>query len=88
MVVRQMLIQQLQASYDAVEITGVEPQDWPNGCLGLPAADEMCTESLVPGYRVTLAANGQTYIYRTDAEANMIRLETAPAPQIGDLLLR
>jgi hypothetical protein len=88
MVVRQRLVQQLQANFDAVDVTAVEPQDWPNGCLGLPAADELCTEAIVPGYRVTLAAHGETYIYRTDAEAVMIRLESAPAPQIGELLLR
>jgi hypothetical protein len=88
MVVRQMLMQQLQANFDAVEITSVEAQDWPDGCLGLPAAGEMCAQAVVPGYAVTLTANGQTYVYRTDAEANVIRLETAPAPEIGALLLQ
>ena len=88
MVVRQMLVQQLQANYNDVALAAVEPQEWPNGCLGLPAEGEMCAEAIVPGYWVTLTAGGQTYSYRTDAEANTIRLEAAPVPQIGESLLQ
>lgn len=87
MVVRQMLMQQLQVTFDAVEIVAVEEAEWPGGCLGLPAEEEACTLAIVPGYRVVLAVNGEQYIFRTDLDANVIRLESAPDAQIGETVI-
>jgi hypothetical protein len=87
MVVRQMLMQQLQANFDEIEIVEVEEAEWPDGCLGLPAENEMCTLAIVPGYRVVLEVNGDQYVFRTDREAHVIRLESAPEAQIGETLV-
>ncbi len=85
MTVRQMLMQQVEADFDAVTIESVEAMEWPNGCLGLATPNEMCTQMIVPGYRVVLSVNGEQFVYRTDENANTIRLESAPQPQIGDV---
>lgn len=87
MTVRQMLMQQVQANFDAIEVVAVEESEWPDGCLGLPATNEACTLALVPGYRVVLAVNGVQYVYRTDATASVIRMAEAPQPQIGDAVI-
>lgn len=70
----------------AAEIVAVEEVEWPDGCLGLPAEDELCTEAVVPGYRVLLATGDAEYVYRTDAEVTTVRLAIAPPPQIGPLV--
>lgn len=87
MVVRQMLMQQLGADFNAIEFVEVAQVDWPDGCLGLAAENELCTAMIVPGYRVVLAVNGEHYAFRTDAEVTTIRLESAPEAQIGDVIV-
>jgi hypothetical protein len=87
MIVRQMLMQQLQANFDEIEIVEVEQTEWPGGCLGLPAENEMCTMAIVPGYRVVLAVNGAEYVFRTDLDGSVIRLESAPEAQIGESVI-
>lgn len=51
-------------------------ETWPNGCLGLPTAGEMCTMALVPGWRVEVSNGQQTWVYRTDQMARVIRAES------------
>jgi hypothetical protein len=87
MVVRQMLMQQLQVDFDDIQVVSVEAVEWTDGCLGLGGPAESCLQAIVPGYRVTLSVEGQTYIYRTDAEANAIRLEEGPTAQIGQPMI-
>lgn len=36
---------------------------WPNSALGCPEPDMMYTQALVPGYRIRLTADGDTYHY-------------------------
>lgn len=86
MVVRQMLMQQLQANFDEIEIVAVEEVEWPDGCLGLPADGEFCTLAMVPGYRIVLEVNGDQYVFRTNLDASVIRLESAPEAQIGEIV--
>jgi hypothetical protein len=49
---------------------------WPNGCLGLAKADEMCTQMMVPGWRIVFSNGTQRWAYRTDATGRNYRLET------------
>jgi hypothetical protein len=50
-------------------------QDWPNACLGLAAAGEMCAEVITPGYAITLVYGGTEYHYRTDVRGTIVRAE-------------
>jgi hypothetical protein len=81
------LANQLGLPVDQVGILSVEPQQWPDGCLGLPSPGEMCAMHVVPGYRVVLKAGEQGYIFRTDRTGAVVRQEkpaafpTVPAPQ-------
>ena len=49
--------------------------DWPDACLGLLDKEAMCAEVITPGFRVTLEANGKTYVYRTNETGLVLRLE-------------
>ena len=70
---QKMLAEKLNLSTAEIEIQKVEPVDWPNACLGAAAPDEFCAQVITPGFRVILAANGQTYEYHTDREGSQIR---------------
>lgn len=54
----------------------VSAQTWPDGCLGLGGANEMCTQAMVNGWRVTFAKGNQRWVYRTNGNGNTFRLET------------
>ncbi len=85
--VRQVLMQQLQVDADEIEIVSVEEVEWPDSCLGVYTADELCAQVITPGYRVVLEVNGDTYEYHTDAEGMAIRLAEAPQASIEQPLI-
>ncbi len=74
---RAALAAQLGIAPETVEVVAVEPVEWPDACLGLPQADEMCAQVITPGYRVVLQAAGQRFTAHTDQTGGRVRL--APA---------
>ncbi|MGB3787513.1 MAG: hypothetical protein WA949_05855 [Phormidesmis sp.] len=68
-----------EAESAVFEITSVEAETWPNGCLGLQRPDELCTQALVSGWRVKVEANLPggliQFTYRTDETGDRIRFE-------------
>jgi hypothetical protein len=73
---QEFLAAELGVEIENVEIISQEQTEWPDGCLGLGGPDEMCTLALVPGWRVELKVEGETYIARTDEMGDAIRLES------------
>jgi hypothetical protein len=74
--IRQDVARRTGIDSQRVRILRYSRQTWSDGCLGLGRSDELCTEALTPGWRVTAAADGQTWIYRTDIRGSNVRLET------------
>ncbi|WP_455390373.1 hypothetical protein [Oscillatoria salina] len=72
--------QDLGVSVDRLEIANAEKRTWSNGCLGLAKPNELCTQALVEGWRVTVTNGEQKFIYRTNSEGSNIRLETGNSP--------
>lgn len=81
----------VQASVEALEkvlsvpvasitVVSVEPVEWPDGCLGVRLPDTMCTQVIVPGYRVVLEANGQRYTYHTNLNGSQVILAEPRIP--------
>ncbi|MEK7227301.1 MAG: hypothetical protein AAB641_00180 [Patescibacteria group bacterium] len=62
---------------DKIKVMSSETAEWPNGCLGLPMIDEICTEALVPGYKITLDADGEIMIFRINKDGSSIRRDLA-----------
>ncbi|WP_138498398.1 hypothetical protein [Nostoc sp. PA-18-2419] len=63
-----------------LKITNYNQQTWRNGCLELPQADEICTEALVPGWRVVVSDGKQNWIYHTNSNGRSLRLASANTP--------
>ena len=73
--VQNQISQTMAVAVENIKITNVEQKDWPNGCLGLPQGDEVCTEAITPGWLLTFNINGQEYRYRVDKTGTVIRQE-------------
>lgn len=58
-----------------IAVVSITEQNWPDGCLGLPKAEEVCTMAIVPGWRIEVSDKLQTWFYRTDLTGKTIRLE-------------
>jgi hypothetical protein len=58
-----------------VAVVSATEQSWPDGCLGLAKADEVCTMAIVAGWRVEVSDKLQTWYYRTDRTGKTLRLE-------------
>ena len=71
-------LRQVSVSYEHVE--------WRDGCLELAEPDEMCTMALVPGWRVVIENDGQTYLYHTDETGRYFRQasDANQSPPRGD----
>ena len=64
-----------QLGVDPLAIRWVEsvPVDWPDACLGLPAAGESCAQGITPGFRVVVETGGTSYEFRTNREGSIVR---------------
>lgn len=78
---REALAKQLRIEPSAATVVGVEEVQWPDGCLGVRMPDVLCIQVIVPGYRITLEANGKRYVYHTDQTGQQLVLaEPRPRP--------
>ncbi len=58
---------------ESIQLESVEQTDWPNGCLGLPEPEEVCTEVITPGWLLAFSADGQEYRFRADQTGTVRR---------------
>jgi hypothetical protein len=63
-------------SPDDITVVSTEEVEWPDGCLGIQMEGLMCTQAIVPGYRIILEANGREVEYRTNEDGTQIRPAT------------
>ncbi|MET0647964.1 MAG: hypothetical protein ABW208_15210 [Pyrinomonadaceae bacterium] len=69
---RKDLAERLGVADTEVEEAEVSEADFPNTALGAPVRGEMSGMMITPGWRIRLAARGETYEYRADR--NQLRL--------------
>ena len=69
----EILASGLSVPVNTIEIISIEDAQWPSSCLGLPFANEACTQAVTAGYKVTLKGGGDTYIYRTNLSGTVVR---------------
>jgi hypothetical protein len=69
----QALSQELGLPVDRINYTSYERADWPNSCLGLAEENEICAEVITPGWKITLEAEGNSYLYRADQNGDQVR---------------
>ncbi len=63
---RKDLAERLGVAAGEVEEAEVSEADFPNTALGAPLRDEMSGMMITSGWRIRLAARGETYEYRAD----------------------
>jgi hypothetical protein len=68
----QDITQQRNLAADAVRVQSVTPMDWPNTSLGCPQPGMFYAQVIVPGYRIVLAAGGQTAEYHADKKGRVV----------------
>ncbi len=69
---RQDLAQKLGLEGEAIRLVSVEAVEWSDTSLGCPQPGMMYAQVITPGFRVVLAAQGQTYEYHTDLERSVV----------------
>ncbi|HMR98586.1 MAG TPA: hypothetical protein PKE62_04955 [Anaerolineales bacterium] len=57
---------------EAVSVIFAEAVEWPDGCLGVQQPGVMCTEAIVPGYRIILQAGDEQYELHTNKNGSQI----------------
>lgn len=60
---------------DRLRIVRAEEQTWRDGCLGLAEPGMLCTQALVPGWRIGVESDTQRWIYRSDRTGGVVKLE-------------
>ncbi|MCY7276839.1 MAG: hypothetical protein LH702_24685, partial [Phormidesmis sp. CAN_BIN44] len=85
--VRQDLSQRLNVPLQDVKLVRFTPQTWSDGCFGLGGATENCLLVQVEGWRIEVTHNQQTWIYRTDKTAKVIRLEPLATGEVLPLIV-
>jgi len=65
---RQQLADQLGISERRVRLEAMQVVIWPDTSLGCPQDDQTYTEIQLPGYRMVLAVEDDTYQYHTDTD--------------------
>jgi hypothetical protein len=55
-----------------IKLVSMEEQQWSDASLGCPQEGYMYAQVITPGYLITLEAQGQTYAYHTDQQANIV----------------
>ncbi|MEH2053408.1 hypothetical protein [Nostoc sp.] len=63
-----------------LQIIDYNQQTWRNGCLELPQPDEICTQALIPGWRIVVSNGKQNWIYHTNNNGRSLRLASANTP--------
>ncbi len=55
-----------------ISVIATEAVEWPDGCLGIQREGLMCTQAIVPGYKILLQANGAVYEFRTNESGTQV----------------
>ncbi|MGB3268152.1 MAG: hypothetical protein WBA89_29885 [Microcoleus sp.] len=76
----QDLSRQTRIAADKLKVTESSRQSWPNTCLGLAKADEICGQMIVEGWRVAVSDGRQSWVYRSNSRGNVLRLDKKVSP--------
>jgi hypothetical protein len=70
---------------EALTVTEMEAQEWPNAGLGCPKPDEMYMQMITPGYLVQVQGGEETFNVHTNADGSVIVIcEPLEARSSGD----
>lgn len=73
----------LDVGVAAIAVVRAEHVTWRDGSLGCPVPDRSYTQALVDGYRIELAADGDTYWYHGASDRPPFRCDDPREPAPG-----
>lgn len=73
--VKTLVANELKISEGVVIVMSAFEKEWSDDCLGLGGPTESCLFALVPGYEITVQAEGKERVYRTNSDGSVIRRE-------------
>ena len=83
--VQRDLAKRLNVPYRSLQIIETTSETWPDQCLGLARPFQRCQSGEVSGWRTTLAAPQQLWVYRSDRTAQRLAIEPLPGtPDFGN----
>jgi hypothetical protein len=68
-----VLSETLGIPVEQIKVVSAEEVQWANSCLDLGGPAEICAAVITPGFRVTLSAGGQEYVFHTDTTGEVVR---------------
>lgn len=63
---RQAAATRLGVAPDQLQVTEVQPQQWPDASLGCPQPGQLYSQIVTPGFSVVIASGGHELEYHTD----------------------
>ncbi|HXQ33912.1 MAG TPA: hypothetical protein VN843_07870, partial [Anaerolineales bacterium] len=66
------LSEKLNLTADKITVVSTEAVTWPDGCLGIVRMGVMCTQAEVPGFKIILEAEGNTYEVHTNQDGSVV----------------
>ncbi len=72
---------QLGVDADQIRLVSMTTVEWPDGCLGLAAPDQMCIQVITPGYSLMIESGNRTFEVRTNLDGSQVRINTGTIAQ-------
>ncbi len=69
---RQRVAQDTGRDTSEIVVTSFELTEWEDTCLGVHLPDQICAEARIPGYKVSMAADGRRYEAHTNEDGSVI----------------
>jgi hypothetical protein len=64
---------------ESIAVVTLDAVEWSDSSLGCPRPGYVYLQVITPGYRIVLAAGGQTYVYHTDTRSAVVLCQTSNA---------
>ncbi|MBD3560906.1 S-layer homology domain-containing protein [Planktothrix sp. FACHB-1355] len=77
------LSQQTGMEISALRIVAAQQETWPDGCLGIASPGIVCSKALVPGWRVVVGSDRQSWVYRTNLTGSLIKLDPTASENVA-----
>ena len=73
-----------------ITLISTEAVEWPDGCLGVHRIDVMCTQAVVPGFKMMLEANGRTYEVHTNENGSSVVIvpDVVNADELEEMVIK
>ncbi len=67
-----LLASTLNVSPDEITVLSSQAVEWPDGCLGVQRPGMMCTQAIVPGFRIILQTGEEQFEFRTNRSGSQV----------------